>query len=97
MTVLGMDIEQVQALASSMQQNAEAINTATAQLTSQIDSTQWTGQDQTQFRSDWDSIYSVQLRNVVQALQERYMHLRAERSEERRVGKECRSRWSPYH
>ena len=27
------------------------------------------------------------------------LHLRqdAERSEERRVGKECRSRWSPYH
>ena len=24
-------------------------------------------------------------------------HLPAERSEERRVGKECRSRWSPYH
>ena len=23
--------------------------------------------------------------------------LNAERSEERRVGKECRSRWSPYH
>src|SRR3712207_8290047 len=23
--------------------------------------------------------------------------IRAERSEERRVGKECRSRWSPYH
>ena len=23
--------------------------------------------------------------------------LRATRSEERRVGKECRSRWSPYH
>ena len=23
--------------------------------------------------------------------------LRYERSEERRVGKECRSRWSPYH
>ena len=24
-------------------------------------------------------------------------HHDAERSEERRVGKECRSRWSPYH
>ena len=24
-------------------------------------------------------------------------HATAERSEERRVGKECRSRWSPYH
>ena len=23
--------------------------------------------------------------------------MRAARSEERRVGKECRSRWSPYH
>jgi len=85
MTVLGMDIEQVHALASSMQQNAEAINTATAQLTSQIDSTQWTGQDQSQFRSDWDSIYSVQLRNVVQALQERYTHLRAEADQQQQA------------
>src|SRR5256886_13716829 len=25
------------------------------------------------------------------------MHQHAQRSEERRVGKECRSRWSPYH
>ena len=25
------------------------------------------------------------------------IHGQAERSEERRVGKECRSRWSPYH
>src|SRR5256886_13688344 len=25
------------------------------------------------------------------------VHLRKDRSEERRVGKECRSRWSPYH
>src|SRR2546426_11326817 len=24
-------------------------------------------------------------------------HVTADRSEERRVGKECRSRWSPYH
>ena len=27
----------------------------------------------------------------------REMHVDFERSEERRVGKECRSRWSPYH
>ena len=26
-----------------------------------------------------------------------YMRLAINRSEERRVGKECRSRWSPYH
>src|SRR6266700_7492138 len=27
----------------------------------------------------------------------RITHLLGDRSEERRVGKECRSRWSPYH
>src|SRR5258708_27096044 len=27
----------------------------------------------------------------------RFTSARAKRSEERRVGKECRSRWSPYH
>ena len=26
-----------------------------------------------------------------------YIHVHYDRSEERRVGKECRSRWSPYH
>ena len=26
-----------------------------------------------------------------------YQHYQKNRSEERRVGKECRSRWSPYH
>ena len=30
-------------------------------------------------------------------LQEKFVEKGAVRSEERRVGKECRSRWSPYH
>jgi len=34
---------------------------------------------------------------VERILQENPLLERAERSEERRVGKECRSRWSPYH
>ena len=34
---------------------------------------------------------------VVQIFQHPYLRDLAERSEERRVGKECRSRWSPYH
>ena len=41
--------------------------------------------------------FSVEMRNgdpdsLLQELEKYY-----ERSEERRVGKECRSRWSPYH
>ena len=30
-------------------------------------------------------------------MQKKSLHDLEERSEERRVGKECRSRWSPYH
>ena len=38
-----------------------------------------------------DVLVAVILTKELQAVE------RAERSEERRVGKECRSRWSPYH
>src|SRR2546430_14614624 len=34
---------------------------------------------------------------VGRALHASLKHMRDARSEERRVGKECRSRWSPYH
>ena len=36
-------------------------------------------------------------RAAAQAGPELARYIEAERSEERRVGKECRSRWSPYH
>src|SRR5258708_40265994 len=43
--------------------------------------------------------YTVQLINEVPGRQEisKSWQLQVLRSEERRVGKECRSRWSPYH
>ena len=37
-----------------------------------------------------------QLKSIIERI-ERLEIEKAERSEERRVGKECRSRWSPYH
>src|SRR5439155_19073326 len=42
---------------------------------------------------DWSGYHSTARRTLL-------LHFRSpdlERSEERRVGKECRSRWSPYH
>jgi len=45
--------------------------------------------------------YLLPLLRIERAAEEIYIALRTksgdERSEERRVGKECRSRWSPYH
>ena len=32
-----------------------------------------------------------------QSMTEANVYSKTDRSEERRVGKECRSRWSPYH
>ena len=37
------------------------------------------------------------LENCIAELDELHFMLCQNRSEERRVGKECRSRWSPYH
>src|SRR5256885_3064960 len=45
-------------------------------------------------RQYWEPAFSVESRpNFDETVDE----LRSLRSEERRVGKECRSRWSPYH
>src|ERR1022692_2763851 len=41
--------------------------------------------------------YSVMVSNVVSSTPSSNAVLTVNRSEERRVGKECRSRWSPYH
>ena len=41
-----------------------------------------------------DSYIRTQLENLIDAAQ---LKIADDRSEERRVGKECRSRWSPYH
>jgi predicted PurR-regulated permease PerM len=40
---------------------------------------------------------ALALSSVVEFLCQRLRVPRSLRSEERRVGKECRSRWSPYH
>ena len=42
----------------------------------------------------FDTIYAEGQRKYVESLS---AYARQFRSEERRVGKECRSRWSPYH
>ena len=42
-----------------------------------------------------DEVTAAQLREFIYDLKD--LGLSPARSEERRVGKECRSRWSPYH
>ena len=48
-------------------------------------------------RSDYIQITRIRQKDVELDPWERGFSVRGYRSEERRVGKECRSRWSPYH
>ena len=44
-----------------------------------------------------ETIDEVFANQVLAVVEKTFLLFAAERSEERRVGKECRSRWSPYH
>ena len=45
----------------------------------------------------WNTVLGLPWENQSGTIEVETMESHAERSEERRVGKECRSRWSPYH
>src|SRR2546429_4150920 len=51
----------------------------------------------TEFLSDGISLLETDLLEISDTGHENTEDVAAFRSEERRVGKECRSRWSPYH
>ena len=46
---------------------------------------------------DWLTDTYVDALNIIHYMTDKYNYEAVLRSEERRVGKECRSRWSPYH
>src|SRR3712207_8808866 len=54
------------------------------------------GMDPQARRDTWALLEELRGDGVTTVLTTHYLE-EAERSEERRVGKECRSRWSPYH
>ena len=54
--------------------------------------------DNSNFRSQFEETFgSLTDDELINSCPSRYTQTASERSEERRVGKECRSRWSPYH
>ena len=70
MAMIGMDIEQVRQLATQFGVKADAINDIITDINSRLGSTEWRGQDAEQFRNDWNSSLTTQLRNVSQALRD---------------------------
>src|SRR5256886_10665453 len=57
--------------------------------------TDWNGKFQAVGNGGWSG--AISYAPLARALARGYATASTDRSEERRVGKECRSRWSPYH
>lgn len=66
---VGMEIEAVRTLARQFGQKANEIEQIQSQLTTQLGSTQWVGNDAARFREEWQSRHSQSLRQVISALQ----------------------------
>ncbi len=69
MAQLGADVEQLDQLARKFDQEANTIEQIISQITSQVGGTWWEGNDANNFRNEWNSTYTSQLRNVCQGLQ----------------------------
>ena len=57
----------------------------------------WYGEKDPIFMSDHHDGHDAMIEGIWKLLDEADAVVTWNRSEERRVGKECRSRWSPYH
>lgn len=66
----GMDIAGVRQLAIQMRAKADEIESSMNQITSQLGSTQWVGNDRQAFEGDWSSQHCTALRNVAEALRQ---------------------------
>lgn len=70
MAMIGMDVEVVRGLARTFEQKATAIDEIITTINSQLSSVEWKGNDAEQFRNDWNTTLTTQLRNVAQALRD---------------------------
>lgn len=68
--MLGMDVQGVRNLGQLMTQKAEEINAAVNQISSQLHSVQWVGNDANQFRSEWDGTHRAALQRACEALRD---------------------------
>lgn len=70
MAKMGADPEQLRTLGKKFDQEAQQIEQAERQISSQLKSTWWEGKDGDKFRSEWDSQFAAQLKKIADALRQ---------------------------
>ena len=68
MAVWGADVDQLKTLGTKLTTGADAIEAQKNELTSRLDTVQWTGPDAQKFRDEWSGTHMVSLNKVVEAL-----------------------------
>ena len=68
--MVGMNVEEVRALSTQLQQAAEQVRQISSTLTTKLNSTTWVGPDQARFKGEWEGTHSSNLRSVAEALQQ---------------------------
>lgn len=68
MAIWGLDVQEVQALASKLEKESNDIQSIMQQLTSKLESTTWKGPDADRFRNEWNTEHKASLKKVIQAL-----------------------------
>lgn len=66
----GADIEQMQQLEASLNQQAEVIQNVITTIRGKVEGTNWQGPDADTFRSEWNGTYTQSLNRVVQELKQ---------------------------
>jgi len=85
MAQLGLDPEQMDALATKMTNEASTISDIVTQITSQVNSTWWQGPDAERFKGEWEGTHSSALRNAADALDQVAQLVRSEAQQQRQV------------
>jgi len=85
MAQLGLDPEQMEALASKMTNEATTISDIATTITSQVNSTWWQGPDAERFKGEWEGTHSTALRNAAEALEQVSQVVRSEAQQQRQV------------
>ena len=70
MAQLGNDPEQLDQLSKKFEQEAQQIQQATQQISSQVNSTWWKGPDADRFKNEWEGTYASQLKKIAEALRQ---------------------------
>lgn len=68
MAVVGADVEQLRALARTLTQAADRLESTTSQVTGRLSVTSWTGPDAERYRAQWHGESTAAVRTVVTAL-----------------------------